>query len=147
MTALIRTSPGRALTLMEELERMTEELWEGWRPVLALGTEFMPRMEMYEEKDGLVIRTELPGVRKEDLNISITGDVLTLKAEKKQEEVTEGRDYYLCERSFGQYSRSVSLPFAVDTGKVAATLENGLLEIRLSKAEEAKAKQIEVKVK
>lgn len=147
MTALIRTSPGRALTLMEELERMTEELWEGWRPVLALRTEFMPRMEMYEEKDGLVIRTELPGVRKEDLNISITGDVLTLKAEKKQEEVTEGRDYYLCERSFGQYSRSVSLPFAVDTGKVAATLENGLLEIRLSKAEEAKAKQIEVKVK
>jgi HSP20 family protein len=132
---------------MEELERMTEELWEGWRPVLALGTEFMPRMEMYEEKDGLVIRTELPGVRKEDLNISITGDVLTLKAEKKQEEVTEGRDYYLCERSFGQYSRSVSLPFAVDTGKGAATLENGLLEIRLSKAEEAKAKQIEVKVK
>jgi len=147
MTALIRTSPGRALTLMEELERMTEELWEGWQPVLALRTEFMPRMEMYEEKDGLVIRTELPGVRKEDLNISITGDVLTLKAEKKQEEVTEGRDYYLCERSFGQYSRSVSLPFAVDTGKVAATLENGLLEIRLSKAEEAKAKQIEVKVK
>ena len=147
MTALIRTSPGRALTLMEELERMTEELWEGWRPVLALGTEFMPRMEMYEEKDGLVIRTELPGVRKEDLNISIIGDMLTLKAEKKQEEVTEGRDYYLCERSFGQYSRSVSLPFAVDTGKVAATLENGLLEIRLSKAEEAKAKQIEVKVK
>jgi len=147
MTALVRTSPGRALTLMEELERMTEELWEGWRPVLALGTEFMPRMEMYEEKDGLVIRTELPGVRKEDLNISITGDVLTLKAEKKQEEVTEDRDYYLCERSFGQYSRSVSLPFAVDTGKVAATLENGLLEIRLSKAEEAKAKQIEVKVK
>ena len=147
MTALIRTSPGRALTLMEELERMTEELWEGWRPVLALGTEFMPRMEMYEEKDGLIIRTELPGVRKEDLNISIIGDMLTLKAEKKQEEVTEGRDYYLCERSFGQYSRSVSLPFAVDTGKVAATLENGLLEIRLSKAEEAKAKQIEVKVK
>ena len=147
MTALIRTSPGRALTLMEELERMTEELWEGWRPVLALRTEFMPRMEMYEEKDGLVIRTELPGVRKEDLNISIIGDMLTLKAEKKREEVTEGRDYYLCERSFGQYSRSVSLPFAVDTGKVAATLENGLLEIRLSKAEEAKAKQIEVKVK
>ena len=147
MTALIRTSPGRALTLMEELERMTEELWEGWRPVLALRTEFMPRMEMYEEKDGLVIRTELPGVRKEDLNISIIGDMLTLKAEKKQEEVTEDRDYYLCERSFGQYSRSVSLPFAVDTGKVAATLENGLLEIRLSKAEEAKAKQIEVKVK
>jgi len=147
MTALIRTSPGRALTIMEELERMTEELWEGWRPVLALRTEFMPRMEMYEEKDGLVIRTELPGVRKEDLNISITGDVLTLKAEKKQEEVTEGRDYYLCERSFGQYSRSVSLPFAVDTGKVEATLENGLLEIRLSKAEEAKAKQIDVKVK
>jgi HSP20 family protein len=132
---------------MDELDRMTEELWEGWRPVFTLRTDFMPRMEMYEEKDGLVIKTELPGVRKEDLDISITGDVLSLKAEKKQEEVSEGRDYYLCERSFGQYSRSVSLPFAVDTGKVEATLENGLLEIRLSKAEEAKAKQIDVKVK
>jgi HSP20 family protein len=102
---------------------------------------------MYEEKDELVIRTELPGVRKEDLDISIKGDVLSLKAETKQEEVTKERGYYLCERSFGQYSRSVSLPFAVDTSKASATFENGLLEIRLSKAEEAKPKQIEVKVK
>jgi HSP20 family protein len=132
---------------MEELERMTEELWEGWRPVFTLRTDFMPRMEMYEEKDELVVKAELPGVRKEDLNISIKDDVLSLKAEKKQEKVEEDKGYYLCERSFGQYSRSVSLPFAVNTSKVEATLENGLLEIRLSKAEEAKAKQIEVKVK
>ncbi len=147
MTALIRTSPGRALTLMEELDRMTEELWEGWRPMVTLRTGFTPRMDMYEEKDELVIRTELPGVRKEDLDISIKGDVLSLKAETKQEDVTKERGYYLCERSFGQYSRSVSLPFAVDTSKASATFENGLLEIRLSKAEEAKPKQIEVKVK
>jgi HSP20 family protein len=132
---------------MEELDRMTEELWEGWRPMVTLSTGFTPRMDMYEEKDELVIRTELPGVRKEDLDISIKGDVLSLKAETKQEDVTKERGYYLCERSFGQYSRSVSLPFAVDTSKASATFENGLLEIRLSKAEEAKPKQIEVKVK
>lgn len=146
MTALIRTSP-RTVTLMDELDRMTEELWEGWRPVVTLRTDFMPRVEMYEEKDELVVKAELPGVRKEDLDISINGDVLSLKAEKKQEKVAEEAGYYLCERSFGQYSRSVSLPFAIDTGKTSATFENGILEIRLAKAEEAKPKQIEVKVK
>ncbi len=61
MTALIRTSPNRALTLTEELERMAEELWEGWRPVVTLRDDFMSGMEMYEEKDELVIKTELPG--------------------------------------------------------------------------------------
>ena len=72
--------------------------------------------------------------------------MLTIKAEKKQEEVVEETTYYARERSFGQYSRSISLPFHVDADKTSATFKNGLLEIRLPKAEESKSKHIEVKV-
>ena len=82
-----------------------------------------------------------------ELGISLEKDCLTVKAEKKQEEVPEGANFYSCERCFGDYSRSIPLPFRVDAERVSASFENGLLEIRLPKAEEARAKHIEVKVK
>ena len=152
----VRRSPSRALTLVEpvyspfslldEIERLASDTWESWTPVVY--TDHMhPRLDMYEEKDELVMRSELPGIKKEDINISVENGCLSIEAEKKQEEVSEKSTYYSCERCFGKYFRSVSLPFPVDTDKISATFENGLLEIRLPKAEEAKAKHIEIKVK
>lgn len=154
MVALIRRSPSRALTLVEpfyrpmslldEVERLAREMWDSW-PVL-FRTSFTPNMDMYEEENTLVVKAEFPGVKKEDLDISLEGDVLTIKAEKKQEELAKDTPYYACERYFGRYARSMSLPFHVDAEKVSASFKDGLLEIRLPKAEEAKSKHIDVKV-
>ncbi len=149
----IRRSPNLALTcveptsmsLLDEIERLASDIWESETPVVY--THMHPRLDMFEEKDELVMRAELPGMRKEDIDISLENDCLSIKAEKKQEEVSENATYYSCERCFGTYSRSASLPFPVNGDKISATFENGLLEIRLPKAEEAKAKHIEVKVK
>lgn len=157
MTAIVvRRSPSLALTAMEpfyrpmslldEIERFASDIWKSRTPVV-YSTHMHPRLDMYEEKDEMVMKAELPGIQKEDISISLESGCLTIKAEKKQPEMPEDANYYSCERCFGTYSRSVSLPFPVDADKVSATFENGLLEIRLPKAEEAKPKQIEVKVK
>jgi len=104
-------------------------------------------MDMYETKDGLVLKAELPGFRKEDVDISLEGDCLTIKAVSKQEELPKDSTMYLDELCYGEYSRSVTLPFPVDNDKISATFENGMLEMSLPKTEESKPKRIEVKVK
>ena len=151
MNAIVRRRPIRAMTLpesffyptlMDEFETLAKRMWGDEE---FFGRELASGLEMYEDKDDLVIKTDLPGVKKDDFDISLDKGVLTIKAEKKHEEVSEEATYYAKERSYGKYYRSVALPVHVDAEKVAATLEHGVLEIRLPKAEEAKAKQIEVK--
>ena len=152
MTAIIRRGPGRALTvrgpfhLLDEFESLARDLWDSWQPVV-FGTGFSPTLDMYEEKGELVVKAELPGVEKEGLDISLEGDMLHIKAEKKEEkeETDEETKYYACERRYGRYSRSVWLPFPVDANKISATFEDGVLHLRLPKAEEAKPKHIEIK--
>ncbi|MBI2287602.1 MAG: Hsp20/alpha crystallin family protein [Chloroflexi bacterium] len=153
MTAItVRRNLNRPLTVMEpfyptsfleDLERWVGDTWETYTPV----DHIHPRLDMYEGKDEMVVKAELPGITKEDIDISLEGDSLNIKAEKKQESLAEDTTYYSCERYYGQYFRTVTLPYPVDSEKVSSTFENGLLEIRLPKAEEAKAKHIEVKVK
>jgi HSP20 family protein len=128
---------------MEDIEQMASSFWESWPEITE--TSMVPRIEMYEEKGKLVVKTEMPGVEKEEVDISLEGDILTLKAEKKEEEVTEETGYYAREVHYGQYSRSIKLPFQVNSQKIDATLENGVLEVRLPKARELKAKKIQVK--
>lgn len=152
----VRRTPNRALTmaepfyrpmsLLDDIERFVSDVWDSGTPT-DYSTYMRPRLDMYEEKDELVMRAELSGIRKEDISISFENGCLTIKAEKKQPEMSEDAAVYACERCFGTYSRSVSLPFPIEADKASATFENGLLEIRLPKAEEAKAKHIEVKVK
>ena len=142
MTAIVRRSPTRTLTLLEPMSLLDEVemfLRGIGRASLTFG------LDMFEHKDELVVRAELPGIKKKDIDINLERGRLTIKAEKKREEVVEDTTYYRCERCFGQYQRSVSLPFDVDTEKASSTFDGGLLEIRLPKAEEAKAKHIEVK--
>ncbi len=152
MNAIVIRRPVRTLTmteptfLLDEVERFAEDVWGDWRGGL-YATHIHPDLDIYEEKDELVTKVELPGIRKEDIKIELEKDMLNISAEKKQETLPTDTTYYSCERCFGTYSRSVSLPFPVEGDKISATFENGLLEIRLPKAEEAKAKHIEVKVK
>lgn len=152
---VVRRNPTRAVSLMEpiyrpvswldEVEHMVNDVWETWTPVVySRGT--YPPIDMFERKNELVVRMELPGIRKEDIGVSLEGDNLIITAEKKPEEESKDFTFYACERCFGDYSRSVSLPFPVEADKTTATFENGLLEIRLPKAEEARSKHIDVKV-
>lgn len=119
------------------LEPATTSLFEGWSPSL----------DLYEEKEKFIVRAELPGMKKEDIEVTASGDTITISGEKKhEEEVKEGKDNYRSERFFGRFQRSITLPAAVDVSKIEAHYKDGVLSLAVPKAEEAKRKQIEVKV-
>ena len=106
-----------------------------------------PALDVYEEKDQIVVKAELPGLTKDDIQISISDNILTIKGEKKKEEEDTGKDYYRSERVFyGAFFRAVPPPAEINPEKIHATFKNGVLEIRLPKSEEAKKKEIKVKV-
>jgi HSP20 family protein len=149
MVALVRRSPNGAIalrpffhpfSLLDEVEEMAREVFE---------TGLVPKMDMFEEGNELVIRAEMPGVSRKDLDISLEDGAITIRAEKKEEKKTEGDEttHYTRERRFGSYYRYMTLPARVDAEKVTATLKKGLLEIRLPKAEAPERQRIEVKAK
>ena len=131
------------LSLIDEMDRFAREMWDTWRP-FTLEYSMVPHTDIYEEKDQLVMKTELPGIDKKELDVTLEGGRLTIKAEKK-EEVKEDATHNTRERYYGQYFSSVTLPYPVKEGEISATFDNGVLELRLPKAEEVKAKKIEIK--
>jgi len=108
--------------------------------------QWAPSVDMYDDKDKITVCAELPGMKKEDIDISITGNTLSITGERKCEETKKTGETFRSERYFGRFHRSVTLPHAVDASHVSATYQDGVLNITLPKTEEAKRKQIEVKV-
>lgn len=108
---------------------------------------FSPRIDISEKNDKILVEAEIPGVKKEDLKITLQDNILTIKGEKKKEEESKDNNYYRCERSYGSFSRSFTLPAEVDTEKVDAKFSDGMLKIELKKIEPKKAheKLIELK--
>lgn len=106
-----------------------------------------PVVDMFDKDDEIVVKAEVPGVSKEDVNISLTDSTLTIKGETKEEKEVKEDDYYYSERSHGKFARMITLPEKVESNKVTAEFNDGVLEIHLPKAPEAKAKEIKVKVK
>jgi len=104
-----------------------------------------PTVDIAEYPNETVVVAELPGVRKEDVKISVQGDVLTISGERKGHEKTNGNSWLHNEIHLGQFSRSFELPHAVETNNISAELINGVLRITLPKAEQAKAREIHVK--
>ncbi|NLD71511.1 MAG: Hsp20/alpha crystallin family protein [Chloroflexi bacterium] len=104
---------------------------------------FVP-VDVVEEGDSYVISAELPGVKPEDIDISVTGNTLTIKGESHEEHEEERGNVHYRERRFGTFSRSVMLPSDVDTSKIDATCDNGILRITAARSEEAKPKRIQV---
>jgi len=134
----------------EELERMRREMdWltEGLTGGLfrepAAGV--FPLMNVTEDNDNYYVRAELPGLRADELNISVTGDTISISGERKLPVEDKKARYHRREREAGKFSRIVSLPTQVDTGKVQARCADGILTVVLPKAEAAKPKQIAVK--
>jgi len=105
-----------------------------------------PAVNVYQDKDQFTIVVELPGLKKEEIEISLHDDTLTIAGERKREDESSAQEF-LTERLYGKFQRSLTLPTAVDAEKVKASYENGLLQVVLPKAEEAKPKQIEVALK
>ena len=143
---MVRFEPfPRPFSLLEEVEQMANEIFNGRRSTFGSG--ITHSVDVYREEDSLVVKAELPGIKKKDLDISLEDDVLTIKAKKKHEEVKEDSDHYISERHFGEFTRRMTMPFPVDTENISATFKNGLLEMRLPKSEEAGKKRIEIKAK
>lgn len=94
----------------------------------------------------MVVKAELPGMGKEEIEVTVSGDVVTIKGEKKKEEEVKEKDYYRRERSYGSFARSVQLPCEVKGDEIKANFKDGVLEIRCPKSEEAKKKSISVKI-
>ena len=103
-----------------------------------------PSVDIFEEGNDLVLKAELPGIKKEDLNVTITENRIVIEGEKKQEEEVEKKDYHWVERSYGSFSRSFRLPDNVNGEAAKASFKDGILEIRAPKTEEAKQKKITV---
>ena len=120
------------------------------RPPLArrapiLDTVWTPPTEVYEKGDRLVVRADIPGIKPEEIDISVDDDMLTIKGERKFESEVKDEDYYSCELSYGRFSRSIMLPSKVQSDKVKANYDDGILEITLPKASESKSKKVAVK--
>lgn len=109
--------------------------------------EFLPSLEVKEDENQFLLHLDIPGMERKDLDISVTGNTLTVKGERKEEENKKGKGYFYSERRYGSFHRSVELPTEVDADKVAANYKDGVLELVLPKSEKAKPKQIKVDVK
>jgi HSP20 family protein len=110
------------------------------------GTDWRPVVDVAETESDIIVKAEIPGIDPKDIDISITGDTLTLKGEKKEEKENTGKSYHRVESSYGSFKRVINLPVSVEVDKVTAEGKNGLLEITLPKKEESKAKKINVRV-
>jgi HSP20 family protein len=105
-----------------------------------------PAVDMFERDNEVVVRAEIPDMSKEDIDISVLGNTLTIQGERKAEEEVKEDDYYCREHSYGKFQRDITLPQGVDAENIKASYKNGILEVVLPKTEEAKPKKIEVAV-
>ena len=130
----------------DELHRMRQQLGQVFNdaPQQRESAGVFPLTNLTEDKDKYYIRAELPGVKGDELDIQVTGKNLAISGERKIATAEEGARYHRREREAGTFSRMIGLPGEVDTDKVEANLENGILTIAISKAEIAKPKQISV---
>jgi HSP20 family protein len=111
------------------------------------GGRWLPEVDITEEKDRILVKADLPGMKQEEISVEVSDGVLTIKGERRRESETKDAKTYRVERSYGSFLRSFTLPAGVDAAKVDAAYKHGVLEITLPKLTEAKAKQIKVEVK
>ncbi|MDR3459682.1 MAG: Hsp20/alpha crystallin family protein [Verrucomicrobiae bacterium] len=127
---------GRLLNLNDELDRLFETPLQAWAPAL----------DVHEDKEKFTVSLELPGLKREDINVHLEDGSLIISGERKAETVSEGTEVHRQERYYGKFSRALTLPVAVAPDKVKAAFKDGILTVTLPKAEEAKPKQIDVTV-
>ena len=132
------------LSPFAEFEHMLEHIWDGSRPAGIFGGY---DVDIYSDGDYIFREAELPGLSREDVQVSVEEGVLTIAGRKTHEKIEKDHVHHLQERYFGSFSRSFTLPAIVDAKKVEATMTDGVLRVVLAKGEKAKTKRIEVKGK
>jgi HSP20 family protein len=147
MTVLTRWDPFRELqSLQGRMSRLFEEQYGGGEEALMSSGAFVPPVDIYEDQHGIQLKLEVPGVEEKDLNINVENNVLTVSGERKFEKEQKEENFHRIERRYGSFTRSFTLPNTVDTEKITADYNSGVLSIRLLKREEAKPKQIKVNI-
>jgi len=145
--------------LHKDMDRLFEDFWKGsgrdslmttpWHSAVApwAHSEVMPRIDETEDEKAFHIQVELPGMDRDDVDITLSNGVLTIRGEKKREDEEKGKDFYRKERSFGVFRRSLPIPAEVDESKIDASFKKGVLYIELPKTEEARKKVTHIDVK
>lgn len=137
--------PWTSSGLRRDMDRLLERFFESpWAELPALG-DWTPALDVSEGKDAITVKAELPGVDPKEINISLAGDMLTIKGEKEETKEEKDEHKHRVERSYGAFMRSVMLPTSVDASKVNATFKNGVVTITLPKAPGAKGTTIPLK--
>lgn len=148
-----RWRPRNIKGMEEDVDRFWNDLtrmWPvrfTWRRLPETDESWAPSMDMLEKENSFILRFELPGIASEDVDISMSGDILTVKGVRKTPAGVKEEEYQSSEICYGTFSRSITIPIAVNTTKIEANFENGILEITLPKAEEVKPKQIKIQAK
>jgi HSP20 family protein len=146
MSNLIRWEPAREMmSLRDAMDRLFDDAFT--RPLSIKDGWSAPAIDMYQTDDEIVVKAALPGIKADEVQINITGEVLTLKGEVKQEEEKKEKAWHIREQRYGSFERSVVLPTDVVADKAKAEFENGILTVTLPKADEVKPRTITVKAK
>jgi HSP20 family protein len=149
----VRREEEQPLALWQrDLDAMFDEFYRGFglAPFAGFGLAsdaFSPKVDVIDGEKQLTVRAELPGMDAEDVDVSITQDVLTIRGEKREESEDRGKDYYRVERSFGSFARSVQLPCEVDPGAADAKFEKGVITITLPKTRTEECQTIRIRTK
>ncbi len=138
--------------LQREIGRVVEDVFRGAPaglrgPLGAMAAGFAPSLDVKETPQGLELTAEQPGVKEEDIELSLEGETLVLRGEKREEKKTEERGLHIQERSFGSFQRSLRLPFAPDAGSVTASFDKGVLHVMLPKPAQAQAKENRIPIR
>jgi HSP20 family protein len=144
--AIVRWDPGRDLdTLQGDMNRLFDSFF-GRRDASqsTAARRWVPAMDLVETEDQLILRADLPGMRREDIGIEVKDNVLTISGERKAEHEQKGEGFHRIERASGRFSRSLGLPRGTDAAGVSASFENGVLEVRMPKPAERKPTRIEI---
>lgn len=149
--------PGASFSPFELMRRMTDEMdrmfdefyddFRGARRSLTSGAGWTPRVEVFQKQDRLVVRAELPGIRKEDVNVELADDVLTIQGERREEHEEEREGFYQTERSYGSFYRAIPLPEGVIAESAEASFKDGVLEITMQAPpkETSRSRRLEIK--
>lgn len=144
---LARWTPFREVSrLRDEMDRMWQDFFgPGRRALRPMGEEWIPAVDISDTADKVMVKVEVPGMDAKNIEISLSGDILTIRGEKKAEREEKEENFHLVERSYGSFARSLRLPAAVEADKIEASYKKGVLTITCPKKEEVKPKQITIK--
>ncbi|MEN6410018.1 MAG: Hsp20/alpha crystallin family protein [Anaerolineaceae bacterium] len=148
MSNITRWNPMRdMLSLQDSMDRLFDSLYHRPGGMSAFDNLNTPAMDLYQTDQSIIVKVSLPGVKAEDVHVSVAGDVFTIQGSMKQEEETKDAEYHIRERVSGDFTRSVALPAPVVVEKASAEFEDGILTLNLPKAAESRSKTITVKSK